>query len=104
MKKLFAFLFLSLFSISLQAAALQATSPSGDIVVTIVDTPCSTPAIAKTLKEIADQSFDAVVVFKGKQLKACWIPLIEDGKVGILDETGDAGAIPMSNFKEVPAL
>lgn len=105
MKKLF-FLFSFLFLMSGMASAttLQAISPSGKTEVTIYEEPCSTPAIASILNKYFEKSYNAKVVHEGVTLKACWVPLVEDGAVGVMDETGDGGTIPIDQFKELPSI
>jgi hypothetical protein len=46
-------------------------------------------------------SFDATVTYQGRKIAACWV-MLPGGQVGVLDEDGDGGVLPVSAFKDEP--
>lgn len=83
------------------AASVEAKGQG--VTVTLHDTACQEQDILDNIKEEFRAGFrQAVVVFQGKKLRACWttdesIP----GEVFIMDETRDFGTLPMGAFKPV---
>lgn len=71
-------------------AASTSSMAQGDLRVTVTAEPCEL---------VADKRFHkAMVVWKGDNLKACWADLDAEN-ILVVDETGDAGAVPKRLFK-----
>jgi hypothetical protein len=93
---------------SLVIAALLAAGPAmADYVlktesgyIRLQDAPCTHAKVLDLLRPQFHSEFrHGYLVFKGKQLAACWI--FKDGEVTIIDEEGDGGSVPVDAFKKV---
>lgn len=59
--------------------------------------PCEMPQVAQILAQFGPAR-KAVVMFEGREVRACYA--LQGDNVILLDEDGDAGAIPAASFKE----
>jgi hypothetical protein len=81
------------------AAHADATFDNGTVAIRLLTSPCGHPVLAQMLADaVPGPSFDATVTFQGRKVAACWVALPGD-QVGILDEDGDSGAVPLGAFK-----
>lgn len=85
-------------SVSAKIESFSARSEDGTVVVTITKNPCPESIQAKVNPDYRKYLKEAMVSFKGTKLAACWLQL-PDNTVGIIDEQGDTGNIPISEFK-----
>jgi hypothetical protein len=64
--------------------------------------PCANPVLAQMLVDAVpgNPSFAATVTYQGRKIGACWV-LLPPGfdQIGVLDEDGDSGTIPVNAFK-----
>ena len=105
MKKILLGLVLCTLSVFASAKALvsyTAISPDGTLIVHVYNAPCELSAdivagVAEPYKHLLKK---AEVNYQGKDLKACWVPLPEQNAIGVVDEIGDSGAVPMDAFQE----
>ena len=115
MKTLFAAILFLISGIA-NAGAIQARS--GDVSVTLFDTPCVSekamleiPKVNALLVEIqippvSKAELQAAKVFwQGKNYDACWA--LRQGNVIVMDDAGlpsSVGAVPVQMFREVPEI
>jgi hypothetical protein len=70
---------------------------NGTVAIRLADSACGHPVLAQLLADYGP-SFDATVTFQGRKIAACWV-MLPGGQVGVLDEDGDSGAVPLDAFK-----
>jgi hypothetical protein len=107
MKKLFLFLipFLFLFAPVVRADTMVAQSPDGSIIITAFQDKCTNKKIKAQLSQMGyEDTYKATVSYQGKLLQACYVPLTDEGIIGLVDENGDSAGIPMSAFKRSPSI
>jgi hypothetical protein len=95
-------------------AALIAAGPAfaGDdmlykddnVTVRLRSEPCATASMQAVLAQVQPEPAAKVaeVIFQGRSIAACWMAHQESGNVVLIDADGDAGMIPMAQFKRVP--
>lgn len=83
------------------AQDMVARHPGGDT-VRLTDKPCP-EAVQKILTMLPERWRAAHAVVDGQQFTACWI-LRPDGQVLLRYEDGDAGLIPLMEFKPQPGI
>ena len=74
--------------------------------IRLFKTECSVPKIQKdiaVLTEIAPvlkgQWYSGNVLHQGTLYRACWVSVPDEKIIFIIDESGDAGAVPITNFR-----
>ena len=77
------------------------TAKDADTEVRLEDGPCVTTAgvFANMPDEIRPTFKAAHVRWQGKDYAACW-SMVDERTVYVVDESGDAGALPKSAFKD----
>lgn len=72
-----------------------------NMTVTLVTDACLNPRVLARIHPKEHGFFQAGTVnWKGEVFGLCWT-VLQDGNVLIVDETGDAGVLPMTGFKRV---
>lgn len=99
MKKLILGLILGITSLS-AVATESLVFKTGKNVITILLAPCDTKAgVFATMPDTIRSEFQAAkILWDGKEFAGCWAA--KPGSVYLIDETGDQGEIPMSEFKK----
>jgi hypothetical protein len=76
-----------------------------NVTVRLTEAPCTRAAFQTVLAQVKpDPAKVAVVTHGGRYLAACWLAHPESGNVVLIDEEGDAGLIPMADFKREPGV
>ena len=104
MKRLLAFV-LTLFVVAPAYGAGSMIASQPGLTVRLFPEPCVHEIVlAYTVLVAPGKDFFAGnVTWQGKDYAACWAKLDEKNVV-VIDEGGDAGAVPMAAFKPVPPL
>jgi hypothetical protein len=105
MSKLFRLFVASLLLIPSIGFAFPLVFSDENVAVMLHDKPCDVKEVFVQIEPaMRDQYKLASVVWNNQPLKACWTKVPEDltpePMYFILDETGDAGFIPQSSFKQ----
>ena len=81
------------------AVADDRVARTGADFVRIRTLPCSSPEVLALLSaELHDRFQEAVTSVEGKTFRGCWT-LLPDGRVFLRYEDGDAGMVPLREFK-----
>jgi hypothetical protein len=75
-----------------------------NVTVRLRSEPCATASMQAVLAQVQPEPAAKVaeVIFQGRAIAACWMAHQESGNVVLIDADGDAGMIPMAQFKRVP--
>ena len=101
---LFSFLLFS-FSSDVWADTYVARLPDNSLIITLLPKECSFPILKEFIVANVpnvDKVGEAIVVYQGKQLNACYV--VQDEFVLLVDSTGDTGSVPVTEFKYVPSI
>ena len=75
---------------------------NGAFYIVLTKEPCPKDVLAKVKPGFKGAFKSANVVFHGREIRACWAP--NSPVVMIIDEEGDAGSMPMSEFRSVQGI
>ena len=75
-----------------------------NVTVRLRSEPCATASMKAVLAQVVPepQAKIAEITFQGRSIAACWMAHHESGNVVLIDAEGDAGLIPMADFKRAP--
>jgi hypothetical protein len=78
----------------------------GGVTVRLMNAPCPKSAMVKVLEGASDvPARIAIVSVKGRgDIGACWTIMRAEAAIVLLDEEGDAGVIPMADFRRSPGI
>jgi len=98
------YLILLLISLSLSVHAEKVWFRNPQITISLdTDKSCTNKTVLNMIQEQYHSQFkSAAVVWQGKALEACWMPL--NGNVLLIDETGDRGEMSSRAFKRDPEV
>lgn len=106
MKRLLAFVLLFV-AVSALAGPQVMEAKGTNMTVRLFPQDCSSEKVRALIgkeESVKDEHFFATnVTWQGKDYEACWMSL-DHRHVLIVDETGDAGAIPIAAFKPAEGL
>ena len=75
-----------------------AVSPDGALQIELTKLPCPQSILDMLQPQVREYFRFAKITFEGSVLQGCWMRT-SDYQIGIIDEMGDTGFVPLESFK-----